>query len=634
MARYTGKHMAKEAEKRPVRGETGSAHPASAFSAGRGQSGPSPAPAAGPKAGKSAPGQPQGKVRQNYLHGAAILTVGVILMKILGAFYKIPLSNLLTDRGYSMFTSAYNIYFVFFTLATAGLPVALSRLVAEADANGRARQEQKLFRVALATFTVLGLLFAAIMFFFPQLLAEKILHNPPAWRGVRAMAPAILLVCMVSAYRGYCQGNGNMLPTTVDEVLEVLFKVIAGLIITVLVLKACQGAVDAARPAVVSPAQAAAVDRQEAEAATYRLSMGSAGAIIGVSVGTLVSLLYMVWYKHRHYDTLALPYTAGIHDPNDTPDDDDLVDSAPTIVKKIFSIGGPIALGACVLALLNLADSGLTMGRLQSAAGFSEETAQTLYGVYGKAQNLFNLPAAFITPLTISIVPAISAALAKGRGETAGAVSEDSMRISALLATPMGVGLAVLSEPIMKTLYPESHQAGPSLLAVMGIASFFVCILLMENAILQASGKEKLTMITLITGGVVKVVANWFLVARPEINIYGAPVGTLLSYLVMAGMNYFFICRELAHRPRLIRVFAGPLMASAVMGLTAWGVYGLLGRVLIGRMGHGMLIAMVLAILVAAAVYLAAIIFSRALTREDLRLIPGGEKIADLLHIR
>ena len=320
---------------------------------------------------------------QNYMHGAAILTVGVIIMKILGFFYKIPLGNILGDEGYSMFLSAYNIFFIFFTLATAGLPVALSRLVAEADANGRARQEQKLFRVALTTFTVLGLVFAAILFFFPRWLAEVYLENPDAAPSVRAMAPAILLVCMVSAYRGYCQGNGNMLPTTVDEVLEVLFKVAAGLVIAVLVLRAYEGRPDA-------------------------LPMGSAGAIFGVSVGSAVSLLYMVIYKRRHYTALAAPYTAGIHDPNDVPEDDDEVDSAGTIVKNIFSIGVPIALGACIMALLNSIDSKLCMNRLQSAAGFNYQQAKVLYGVYGKAQTLFNLPAAFITPLTISIVPAES----------------------------------------------------------------------------------------------------------------------------------------------------------------------------------------------------------------------------------
>ena len=114
---------------------------------------------------------------QNYLHGAAILTLGVIIMKVLGFFYKIPLGNILGDEGYSMFMGAYSIYFIFFTLATAGLPVALSRLVAEADANGRARQEEKTFRVALLTFTALGLLFASVMFFFPNWLAAVYLDG-------------------------------------------------------------------------------------------------------------------------------------------------------------------------------------------------------------------------------------------------------------------------------------------------------------------------------------------------------------------------------------------------------------------------------------------------------------------------
>ena len=545
---------------------------------------------------------------QNYMHGAAILTVGVIIMKILGFFYKIPLGNILGDEGYSMFMGAYSIYYIFFTLATtAGLPVALSRLVAEADANGRAKQEEKTFRVALVTFTVIGLVFALIMFCFPHWLAASYLENPDAAPSVRAMAPAILLVCIVSAYRGYCQGNGNMLPTTVDEVLEVFFKVVSGLVIAVLVLRAYKG----------SP---------------LALPMGSAGAIFGVSIGSAVSLAYMIIYKHRHYSALSAPYTGGI-DPNDIPDDDELVDPAMKIVKDILSIGIPIATGACIMALLNSVDSKLCMNRLQSAAGFSYREAKVLYGVYGKAQTLFNLPAAFITPLTISIVPAISGALAKGDKKTAGTVSEDSLRISAFLAIPMGVGLAVLAKPIMDVLYPGSHLAGAGLLQVMGVASFFVCLVLMENAILQASGREKLTMVTLITGGIIKIVINWFLVARRDINIYGAPVGTLCSYCAMAAMDYVFMCRTLSSRPRLLRVFSGPLAASALMGLTAWGIYGL-GARLLGQGRIGTLLAMCAAIGAAVIVYLVTAIVFRAVTREDMKLIPGGEKIARILHMR
>ncbi|MBQ3210236.1 MAG: polysaccharide biosynthesis protein [Oscillospiraceae bacterium] len=541
---------------------------------------------------------------QNYMHGAAILTVGVIIMKILGFIYKIPLGNILGDEGYSMFMSAYSVYYIFFTLATAGLPVALSRLVAEADANGRIRQEEKTFRVALGTFTVLGVVFGLIMFLFPQWLADNYLENPDAAMSIRAMSPAILLVCMVSAYRGYCQGNGNMIPTTVDEVLEVLFKVISGLILAKLIIDAGMG-----------------------------LPMGSAGAIMGVSIGSVVSLLYMVVYKKKNYSRLGISYSAGIVDENDIPQDDSKVDSTGKIIKDILTIGIPIALGACIMALLNSVDSKLCMNRLQTAAGFSYKEAKVLYGVYGKAQTLFNLPAAFITPLTISIVPAISGALALKHHKEATRITEDSLRISAVLSLPMGVGLMVLAEPIMDVLYPNSNAAGPGLLGIMGLASFFVCIVLMENAILVSSGKEKLTMVTLISGGVIKIVVNWFLVAQRPINIYGAPIGTLVSYFIMALMNYVFMYIGLQEKPRLLRIFARPAAASILMGASAWAIYGLSGRFIGTESWTKTAICMVLAVMVAVVVYLVSVIALRAVTQEDMKLIPGGEKLGRLLHI-
>lgn len=543
------------------------------------------------------------KEKQNYVHGAVILTVGVIIMKVLGAIYKIPLGNILGDEGYSMFMGAYSIYFIFFTLATAGLPVALSRLIAESDANGRAKNEEKTFRVARWTFFVIGLVFALVMFLFPDWLAAEYLENPDAAMSIKAMSPAILLVCIVSAYRGYCQGNGNMIPTTVDEVLEVLFKVISGLILSYVIIKS-----------------------------TGSLPLGSAGAILGVSIGSVVSLGYMVVYKRRHASQLASPYTGG-HAPDDTPEDDNVVDSTGKIVKDILRIGIPIAFGACIMALLNSVDSKLCMNRLQSAAGFTYKEAKVLYGVYGKGQTLFNLPAAFITPLTISIVPAISGAIARGAKGEAAKVSEDSLRISAVISLPMGAGLAILAAPIFGVLFPNSHKTGPGLLCIMGIASFFVCLVLMENAILQASGREKLTMVTMITGGLVKIIVNWFLVANRAVNIYGAPIGTLVSYFVMAAMNYIFMCSSLENRPRLSRAFARPAASSFIMGAAAWLVYGAAARIIGTGSSLKAVVCLGIAVLAAAAVYLAATISLKSITIKDMELIPGGEKIGKILKM-
>ena len=526
--------------------------------------------------------------KQNYLHGAAILAAGVVIMKILGAIYKIPLGNILGDEGYAHFLVAYNIYSVFLTLATAGLPVALSRMISEANTMNRPNQVRRIFSVAWWTFFVLGVVCTLAMALFPSQLADS-LNDIEASRSIFVLSPAVLLVCLTSAYRGYCQGHENMTPTTVGQVLEVLAKVIAGLALAWYLTSA-----------------------------GYSLPTASAGAIFGVTVGSLVALAYMFIYKRRRY--------ASGERGSDAPE------SRGKVLRTLLRIGIPITLGSSVLSLINLVDSGLCMGRLQDAAGFTYQEATVLYGVYGKAQTLYNLPASFITPLTIS-VPAIAAAMALRHRGDASRIAENSMRIAAVIALPMGVGLSVLADPIMNTVYPDSHASGGLLLTIMGIASFFVCMALMMNAILQAGGNEKYPIYSMLVGGVVKVAVNWVLVANPDINIIGAPIGTLSCYVVMCVMNYIFMCRRLTERPSLGRILLRPAIACAAMGLSAWAVYGLCYRFL-GEGGLHMAIAMVAAIGVAVVVYFVLVVALRAITYEDMKLIPKGEKLARILHIR
>ena len=352
------------------------------------------------------------------------------------------------------------------------------------------------------------------------------------------------------------------------------------------------------------------------------LPLVSAGAIFGVTAGSLAALVYMFAYKRRNYAAL--------------PGGGDEPESRGQILSTLLKVGIPITLGSSVLSLINLVDSGLCMGRLQDAAGFSYADAKVLYGVYGKAQTLYNLPAAFITPLTISVVPAIAACRVTHRGRESSRIAENSLRIATVICLPMGVGLSVLAEPIMTIIYPGSHESGPELLLLMGAASFFVCMALMMNAILQAGGNEKYPIYSMIIGGVVKIAVNWFLVADPGINILGAPIGTLSCYAVMCVMDYIFLCRVMSDRPRLGSILARPVLSCAAMGLTAWAVYGLSMR-FIGGVDAGrlmMALCMCLAIGAAVIVYLVLTVLTRAVTYEDMKLIPRGEKLARLLRIR
>lgn len=536
----------------------------------------------------------QGSQKQNYLHGAAILTAGVVITKILGAIYKIPLGNILGDEGYAHFMVAYNIYNVFLTLSTAGLPVALSRMISEADTLGRTMQMRRTFRVAFVTFACIGFLSSLIMFLFPTELASM-MNDVEAAQSIWALSPAMFLVCMTSAYRGYAQGQSNMTPTTVSQILDVLAKTLVGLALAWYFIRVGKS-----------------------------LPIASAGAIFGVTAGSIAALLYIAVYKHRYY-------------PERTVSDPDVPDSPGRVLRRLLRIGIPITFGSCVLSMINLIDAKLVLNRLQVAAGFSYYDAKILYGIYGKAQTLYNLPAAFITPLTISIVPAITALIVQKKHAAAGEIAESSLRIAAVIALPMGVGLAVLAHPIVNVVYPGSNEAGPTLLLLLGIASFFVCMALMTTAILQATGNEIYPVFSMIVGGLVKIAVNWFLVANPEINIIGAPLGTLTCYIVMCGMNYAFICRSLKNRPRLSCVLLRPAGSAAVMGVTAWAVYHGAAALLGGMAAldwKRMAVSMLMAMLAAVVVYVAAVVVTRAVTQEDMKLIPRGEKIAKLLHIR
>ncbi len=286
-----------------------------------------------------------------------------------------------------------------------------------------------------------------------------------------------------------------------------------------------------------------------------------------------------------------------------------------------------------MLSVINLLDSGLCMARLQNSAGLSYSGAKVLYGVYGKAQTIFNVPAAFITPLTVSVVPAIAAKIVLDDKNEAAKISEDSLRIAMVMALPMGTGLAVLSKPIMNVLYPNANEAGPALLCILGFAAIFVCLSLMTTAVLQASGKERYTARSIIAGGLVKISVNWFLVGIPALNIYGAPIGTLCCYVTMCTMNLIYISRSFEKAPKLKNMFVRPALACLIMAAIAFAAYYTADYALNFSTRIETAAGMCAAIAAAIIVYVAAVIKLRAVTAEDMKLIPKGEKIAKLLHI-
>ncbi len=214
-----------------------------------------------------------------------------------------------------------------------------------------------------------------------------------------------------------------------------------------------------------------------------------------------------------------------------------------------------------------------------------------------------------------------------------------AFRLSALLAIPAGIGMSVLSKPILLLLYPVQPQdalACAPLLRVQGIACIFICLMNLTNAILQSYGKEKLPIWTMIMGGVTKIVMNYFLVGNPNINIMGAPISTLCCYMVIAGLNLYFVWKYSPEKPRYLQIFAKPALASVLMGISAWAVYGFLSRTLSGSRSEylGNAVSTLGAIFVAVAVYGILVLALRILRAEDLESIPHGKKLAKILRLK
>ncbi len=543
----------------------------------------------------------QSQKQNSFFGGAAILAAGILIVKLIGMFYKIPLINIIGEAGAADFNNAYNIYAVLLTVSTAGLPVAVSKLVSEANALNRRNQVRRTFRLALVLFLTLGLISFLVMFFRADALAGM-MNDSKAAAGIRALAPAVVCVGCLAALRGYSQGHSNMAPTSVSQIIEALCKLVVGLGLAFWLVK--QGK---------DP------------------DVAAAGAITGVTVGTVVALIYMV---------LDFFLSRGREDTHGT----DRPDSAGSILANILKIAVPITLSSSMVGIVTVIDSSLVQGQLQSALNLTEKASRTLYGNYSGALNIYNLPTSLMAAITASVIPAVSAALARRDRRGAARITGSALRITALLSFPMGVGLFVLGTPIIRLLFPSLNVevAGP-LLSTLGVATPFVCMVLVCNSVLQAHGFINLPVIVMVLGGIVKIVNNYNLVGA--IGIAGAPVGNILCFGLALVLDLVVITRVIPNRPRLLPIFVKPAIASAIMGGAAWAVYGLLSRVLtaeqvneagetirvVSRMGNAL--GIFLAIAVAGVVYLVLVVAIRAISKDDLALMPKGDKLARLLRL-
>lgn len=518
-------------------------------------------------------------VKEGFFSGVLVLSVSTVIVKIIGLAYKIPMLSLLGAEGMGYFNSAYEIYAVLCVISTAGLPVALSMLIAsykEAKEYGMIRS---VYRSALSIFLFLGIVGSIVMAVLSPTITTLI-DNSNALYCIVAISPSIFFVCLSSAIRGYFQGYGNMVPTAISQLIEAVGKLVFGVIFASVAIK--KG---------------------------YTQPTVAAYAVLGLSLGMLLSSAYLIVKK--------LFCKEACETCKDIPQ--------KGVFGVLIRIALPITLSSAVLGITRLADMSLIMNRLQKI-GYSESIANEIYGAYSTiALPIFGLLPALVTPISLSLIPVLSAAIERRDRTEETEVSESALRLTAIFSIPSSLAIVIYSSPIISLLFGKAGEGIDniaSLLSMLAISIPFACIITTTNAILQAYRKTVVPIVSMTIGALIKVLLAYVLISIPKINVYGAPISTFFCDATITVINIAMIYRVNRGKCNFFSVFIKPVISSAIAMLVSAALYVALLKFTLSDK-----LSFILSATVAVVAYFVMALMTKTITDGDLRMIPILNKI-------
>ena len=509
--------------------------------------------------------------QKSIVSGMTVLSISGFICKAVGALYRIPLAWIIGESGLGMYQLVFPTYNVLLTISSAGIPVAISRLVSYSLAKDDPRNAKRIFQIAMSLLMCLGSISMLLMLVFSPALARRV-GDPQTSMGFMAIAPALLLVCMMSAFRGFLQGQQNMTPTAVSQLIEQVGKVV-----------------------IILPMAYFGMRISVAHAAAF--------VLLGNTIAEGVALLFIFIVFRRNKKVIR-----------QRPQNRDLpMQSRRFLIRQILSFSIPIALSSCVIPLAGFVDSGMLLNRLKDT-GMALEDARVLYGRYsGYVISLINVPTALSIAIAMSLVPAISSAIARGDRRAVQKQCNMGIRYAFLIGLPCSVGMSLLSYRLLAMMYPmlapEGLQMTAELLSMSSLTIVLFTVTQSTEGILQGMRKQRIPMYSLIAGVVVKIFLNYTLVGMPAVNIYGAPMASIACYTIAMVPNLCFAYRHARIRMNVMATIGKPLLTTVFMGILLYFGNRYLPR---GSLWTFLLI------LVGIASYAAFALWVGAMTREDV----------------
>lgn len=531
------------------------------------------------------------KKNKSFINGALILGVAGILVKLMGMCFRLPLTNIIGDDGMGYYQTSYPIYNLLLSIATAGIPTAISRMVSERNALDRPGDANKVFKVSMLLMLGIGTVTSAVFIFGADFITGTLLNEPNAAWCMRAIGPALFIVPLMASFRGYFQGRQDMVPTAASQFFEQLFRVAIGLGLAIFLL-----------------------DRGN--------DMAAAGASFGASAGGffgLVTIIVIYLKKRKKINAeLAEAGEKGI-----------ATEKSGAILKSILAIAVPITIGSAVLPILNTVDTAMVKARL-IAIGYSSDQARALYGqLTGFASSIINFPQVLMQAVAISMVPVVASAFKRGERDFLHQSVQLGLRYVLILSMPMAIGISVLAKPIMLMFYPMQREAAISAagcLSVLAIGIIFLGMTQNFTAVLQGIGKQWIPVRNLAIGGLFKIACTYFLTSIPALNIKGAAAGTVVAYLVAAILNMLEVRKLTGVSFDIALSFVKPVISAGVMGVVVYFGYKVMNTV------AGNLISTLLSVALGALVYVILVLKTRAITPEEIEGMPKGKTLVRMLR--
>lgn len=548
--------------------------------------------------------QTKSAVNAGFVQGAAILGIAGLLVKIIGAVYRIPLANIVGESGMAYYEVAYPYYSWLLVISSAGLPTAISKLVSERIALGDIVGAKRVFRAALRLLFVIGIVTAVLLFVLSSPIAN-LSGAAPARYSLMALSPALLLVSVMCAYRGYLQGMQCMTGTAISQIVEQLIKLIFGFGLAFLFVKT--------RP-----------DAPE---------LASMGALIGVSVSELVALAVIKFYYDARIRNRSLPVCVSTKGAKSG--------LRGSIIKRLLAIAIPITIGASIMPVTGIADSVFIINFLEKhdiAMGIAEEianeNARVAYTVLRSyVTPLINMPAVLTLSLSMSLVPAISQAVTRKEKRIVNAASRTGIKLAMFIGAPCAAGLFILGGPIMSLLYSAVRNnqdrfiQAQQVMYIAAVGVLFLSLVQTLTGIIQGLGKPRVPVYFLALGGIVKVVSMVILMQFTSMGILGAALSTVLCYAVAGIADTVYVIRKTRMNISYTDTFAKPLFSSIVMGFAVFAVY-----TLGSKLGHPTL-ATLASLCVGVAVYGGLMILLRPFSNSDLEFLPKKDLFRRIFRV-